>query len=62
MMMLTYQRKTLKARVSTWLGSLLLASVAGTAALIIWQAATGENAIVSAFSKGVEQRTSLEGL
>jgi len=62
MIMLVSQRKTLKARVSTWLGTLLLASVAGVAGLTIWHAATGENAVVKAFSTMVEQRTSLEDL
>lgn len=59
-MFLTHQRKTLKARVNTWLGTALLVSVALWAGLFMWQAATGENAIVQAFSRVVEQRTVLE--
>ncbi len=61
-MMLAYQRLTLKSRVRTWLGSLLLLSVALWAGVSIWQAATGENAIVQAFSTMVEQQTLLEDL
>ena len=60
MMFLTYQRKTLRARINTWLGTALLASVALWAGLVIWNAATGENAIVQAFTTVVEQRTALE--
>jgi len=59
-MFLTYQKKTLRARINTWLGTVLLASVALWAGLVIWNAATGENAIVKAFTKVVEQRTVLE--
>jgi hypothetical protein len=62
MMMLAYQRTMLKARVRTWLGSLLLVSVALWAGTTIWQAATGENIIVQAFSKAVERQTLQEDL
>jgi hypothetical protein len=62
MMMLTYQRNMLKAHVRTWIGTLFLVSVALWAGLTIWQAATGENAIVKAFSKAVERQTLLEDL
>lgn len=60
--MLAYQRILLKARVRTWLGSVLLLSVALWAGTTIWQAATGENAIVKAFSKAVERQTLPEDL
>lgn len=60
MMFLRYQRATLKARVNTWLGSLLVGSVALWAALTIWHTATGTNVLVQAFTKVVEQRTALE--
>ncbi len=62
MMMLAYQRIMLKAQVRTWLGALLLLSVASWAGITIWQAATGKNVIVHAFSTMVEQRTILEDL
>jgi len=60
MMFLTYQRKTLRARINTWLGTGLLVVVGLWAGLLIWQTATGHNAIVQAFTKVVEQRTVLE--
>jgi hypothetical protein len=59
MSLLTYQRKTLHAHINTWLGTLLLGSFALWAGLVIWQTAAGENAIVKAFSKVIEQRTQL---
>ena len=59
-MFLAYQRKTLRARINTWLGAALLASVALWAGVVMWSAATGENAIVQAFTIVVEQRTALE--
>lgn len=58
-MMLAYQRMMLKAQVRTWLGSLLLMSVALWAGTTIWQAATGENAIVKAFTTVVAHQTQL---
>lgn len=58
-MLLTYQRKTLHARINTWLGTALLSAVALWAGVFIWAAATGENAIVQAFSKVVQERTVL---
>lgn len=61
-MILAYQRNTLKAKVNTWLGTMLLASVAFAAGLTIWHAATGENLIVQAFTKAVERQTVLEDL
>lgn len=62
MMLLTYQRRMLRAKVNTWLGSLLIASVALWAGLLMWEAATGENALIQAFSKATEQRMHVEDL
>jgi len=59
MMFLTYQRKILRTRVNTWIGSALLATVALWAGLAIWHTATGESALVQAFAKVIEQRTVL---
>lgn len=61
-MFLTYQRNTLRAHVNTFLGTLLLSTVALWAGLTIWHAATGTNFVVHAFTKVVEHRTTLEGL
>jgi len=60
MTFLTYQRNTLHAKVNTWLGTLLLASVALWAGLFMWHFATGKNALVQAFTKVVQQQTVLE--
>ncbi len=59
MIFLTYERKTLRARVNTWLGTCFLVTVALWAALFMWNAATGENAIVQAFTTVIQQRTEL---
>lgn len=55
--MLTYQQNLLRERVRTWLGTLFLATVGMWAGLVVWQTATGENAVVQAFTIVVEQRT-----
>ena len=58
-MLLKYQRVTLHARVNTWLGTVLLASVGLWAGLVMWGIATGENVLVQAFSTVVQERTVL---
>ena len=58
-MFLSYQNKTLHARVNTWLGTALLVTVGLWAGLVMWQVATGGNAVVQAFTKLVQQRTVL---
>ena len=58
-MLLKYQRITLRARVNTWLGTVLLASVGLWAGLVIWGVTTGENGLVKAFSAIVQERTAL---
>ncbi len=59
MMLLSYQRKHLRAYVNTWLGTALLVTVALWAGLFMWNAATGENAIVQAFNAAVAKHTEL---
>lgn len=58
-MMLKYQRITLHARVNTWIGTAFLATVGLWAGLFMWNVATGENAVVQAFTSVVQQRTVL---
>lgn len=58
--MLKYQRLTLHARVNTWLGTAFLMSVALWAGMVMWQASTGQNAFVQAFSTVVQDRTVLQ--
>jgi hypothetical protein len=55
-MMLKSQRNLLKEHVNTFLGSMLLGSVALWAGTTIWHVATGENPITTAFASMIEER------
>jgi hypothetical protein len=50
-MMLLSEAHVLKARVNTFLGTLLLCSVTLGASLMIWETATGTNPVVKAIEK-----------
>lgn len=55
MLMLRSGQNLLRERVNTFLGTGLLCSVAIWASVTIWQVATGENPVVTAFASVLER-------